>query len=120
MLKLEKRQDAINQERLTDLKFLLSNLFDLYPKKLISATSIGKHEILRALLHGSHEFIDFSHVFANNDAIIDIDKNYHAIFHVEALIDLRGFETPILQSILPYQLKLACLSPYRFFLSFST
>ncbi len=82
MLKLEERKDAINQERLTDLKFLLAKRFDVYSEKLINAAFTGKHKILRALLHGSHEFIDFSHVLANDDAIVNIHKNHHAIFHV--------------------------------------
>jgi hypothetical protein len=60
---------------------------------------IGEHKILRTLLHGTHKFIDFSHVFADDDAIVDIDEDYHAVLHVEALINLGGFETPILQSI---------------------
>jgi len=99
MLKLEERKDAINQERLTDLKFLLSKTFDFYSKNFINAAFISKHKILRALLHGSHEFIDFSHVVATDDAIVGIHENHHAIFHVEAMVDLGGFETPILQSI---------------------
>jgi len=100
MLKLKESKDAINQERLTDLKFLLAKRFDVYSEKLINAAFTGKHKILRALLHGSHEFIDFSHVLANDDAIVNIHKNHHAIFHVlEALINLGGYETPILQSI---------------------
>ena len=99
MINSEERKDAINQERLTNLKFLLSKTFDFYSEKLINAAFIGKHKILRSLLHGLHEFVNISHVFANDDAIADIHENHHAIFHVEALIDLEGFETPILQSI---------------------
>jgi hypothetical protein len=82
MLKLEKRKDAIDQERLTDLKLLLSKTFDFYSKKLINTTFISQYKILRTLLHRLHKTIDFSHVLANNDTVIDINKNYHAIFHI--------------------------------------
>jgi len=69
MLKLEKRKDAINLERLTDLEFLLSKTFDFYSKKLIVTTFIGQYKILRTLLHRLHESIDFSHVLANDDTV---------------------------------------------------
>ena len=82
MLKLEKRKDVNNQERLTDLKFLLSKTFDFYSKKLIDTTFIGQYKILRTLLHRLHESINFSHVLANDDTVVNINKNYHAIFHI--------------------------------------
>ena len=75
---VEGAQGCDQSRRLTDLKFLLSKTFDFYSEKLINAAFIGKHEILRALLHGSHEFINFSHVLANDDAIIEIHENHNA------------------------------------------